>query len=693
MIKKKPLNRSGPFLLFTLSLLVLAVLFLSCSVEKPVAPKWETKLTVPLIDKTFTVWDILGDNDKIFVGQDSVVGLQISKELNRYSIGERLKIDGIQKGFEAEVGNFTVTAPDTAKVGISLAEIYPPAQNIPPGQKTVIPAFDFESPAKAAKPFESFQYVKLAQGVLDITVKNNLPIALGVPPNKPLVAKIWAESPTGEPLDVVTFESQIPAYGKVTESIDLAGHVIPSQIYVAAAGASPGTNGQQVTIDPNWGFTVSAYIHDLKVAEAVAKIPSQHVEHRDVFPIEDSVAIRSATVKRGRIRLSIRNDLPITAAIGYELPDFRRNGTPLHGVLNLPSRQLSEQTIVLDGYTLEPGEGARPGEQALHFNWSFDTQNTGDNMVHLYATDKVVAEIKTDEIVFSQIRGELGNVRIDLEPVTKHVSVPEHLDSLRFGQVTLEVDVQHTLGIPARADIRVQGKNREGKVTHFEIHPTLDAAQPGETKTQKFVLGPDTPGLIDFMNSLPEEIAVTGKIQIGQPGMIGDVSEDDWVQASVAFRAPLAVAIPEQTTTAKPDTLKMEDGDRQDVVENLHKLQLKAEIENHLPLGASVTFYFARDTVSLYTRPAVTIGPIAVSLAQLAADGRVAAATSNQIDIKLTDEQIAFFGTDPIITGVKVHIPGTHGQIAVLTANDYIHVRALGSVSFTVDPEKDQETN
>ncbi len=681
--------RRSYFLLWLVPTFALSFL-VACSIEKPVAPKWETKLAIPLIDKRFTVQDLLGDNTKIFIRQDGVVGFQIERELSRYEVGERLKIDGIQRQFEAEVGNFTVTAPDTGKVHISLAEIYPPARNIPAGQETEIPAFDFGVPPKALEPFETFQYVKLAAGTLEITVKNNLPIPLGILPDKPLTAKIHANSPDGEVLDVIDYAAQVPAYGSVTEEIDLAGHVIPSQLYVEVSGASPGTEGQKVAIDPNWGFVVEVYVHDLKVAEAVAKIPTQHVEHKDTFPIEDSVAVRSATVKRGRINLSIENGLPINASIFYELPDFQRNGTPLRGVLNLPARQLTNQSIVLNGYTLKPAQSAIPGQQVLHFNWAFDTENTGDNLVHLYATDKVVAEIQTDEIVFSQITGELGNVQIELEPVTKHVTIPEHLDSLRFGAVTLELDVQHTLGIPAEADIRVEGKNRAGKVTSFEIHPQLRAAQMGQTLEEHFVLGPETPGLIDFMNSLPEEISVTGKIQVGQPGIVGHVSENDWIQATVAFRAPLAVAIPEQTTKSKPDTLEIDGSEREDFVKNLHQLRLQAEIENHLPVGASVTFYFARDTASLYTKPSVQVGPISVSLAQLATTGRVAATSNDKIDIELSDEEIAFFGSDPIITGVKVYIPGTHGQIAVLTADDYIHVRALGSVAFTVDPEDDE---
>ncbi len=662
----------------------------ACSVEKPVAPKWETKLAIPLIDKTFTVQDLLGDNDKIFIDQDGVVGLQIEKELSRYEVGERLKIDGIDRRFEAELGNFTVTAPDTGKVSISLAEIYPPAQNIPAGQETEIPGFDFAVPPKAVEPFETFQYVKLASGTLEITIDNNLPIPLGVLPDKPLTAKIHANSPDGEVLEVIDYTAQVPPYGRVTESIDLTGHVIPTQLYVEVAGASPGTDGQKVAIDPSWGFTVKVYVYNLKVAEAVAKIPTQHVEHKDTFPIQDSVAVRSATVKRGRITISIQNDLPINATIAYELPDFQRDGTPLRGVLNLPARQFTSQTIVLDGYTLKPGDFALPGYQALHFNWAFDTENTGDNFVHLYATDKVAAEIRTEEIVFSQITGELGNVQIELEPVSKHVSIPEHLDSLRFGEVTLELYVQHTLGIPAKADIRVEGKNRAGEVTHFEIHPQLHAAQIGQVLEENFVLGPETPGLIEFMNSLPEEITVTGEIQVGQSGVVGHVSENDWIQSTVAFRAPLAVAIPEQTTKAKPDTLEIDGSEREDLVKNLHQLRLQAEIENHLPVGASVTLYFARDTTSLYTKPDVRVGPISVSLAQLTSTGRVAAASTDKINLDLTDQEIAFFGSDPIISGVEVHIPGTHGQIAVLTADDYIHVRALGSVSFTVDPEDDE---
>ncbi len=660
-----------------------------CSVEKPVAPKWDTTLAVPLIDKTFTVRELIEDEENLYVDGEGVVNFSVEKTLDRYYVGEKLKVKGIEKELSASVGSFEINAPDTVSITVTLGEIFPPSRDIPPGQTTVIPAFTFESEPKEADRFKTFQYVKLESGWLEVTVVNDLPITLGSPPEHPLTAKIWAESPTGEPLEVVEYSQSVPAYSQRSQVIDLSGHYLPNQFYIVVAGGSPGSEGQEVEVNPDWGFSLRIFFHDLRVEEAVAKVPEQEIQREDSFPIKDTLAIQEARIKRGSIRVQFWNSLPIGAVVSYELPDFQQFDQPLRGEFDLAPQAYSDEVIDLSGVMLRTAKGGKAGEQELRFHWNFRTESTGETMIHLSKEDSVRARITTDEIVFSEITGELGRVQVDFEPMARNFKVPKQIDSLNFQAVNLDLSLNHTLEFPARAHIVIEGMNDDGRVAQLVLEPQLDPAPAEGSRTDHFVINQDYPGLREFLGILPSSILVNGYVEIGAPGWVATVKATDWVEGAVAISAPVAVSIPEQTTRSKVDSLKSSAEDRKDALDFLRQVRLVAEVENRLPVGASVQLKFAREDSLVFDEPDVIVGPITLEAALASNQGQMAKPASSTIELSLDEAQLDFFRLDPIFTGIEVYLPGTNGQVAVLRAEDYLRVRAYLQVQVLVHQPED----
>jgi hypothetical protein len=670
-----------------LLLLIPLAFALSCSVEKPVAPKWETSIAVPLIDKTFTVRELVEDEEDLFFDQDSVLNFSVEKSLDTYYVGERLKISALEKIVSADMGNFRVDSPDTVSVHVTFGEIYPPSQSIPPGQSVVVPAFEFQTDVKAAAPFSAFQYVKLSGGWLELTVVNDLPVPLGSPPQAPLSAKIWGGSPSGEPLLVVEFPEAIPPGSRRNLEVDVSGLLIPGRLYIQITGGSEGSRGQAVPIDPQHGFAVSVYLRDLAVEEAVARIPEQEIRTHASFPIKDTLAVQEAVIKRGAVAVDFENALPLGVRLSYEMPNFQRDGKPLRGEFQLSPRTKRREWIDLAGVRITAQPGSRPGEQELDFDWLFSTLSTGSAMVSLRASDSLHARLKLEEIVLSEITGEVGGIRVGIDPIVRRIDVPDQVDSLEFERVTLELALEHTLEFPARAHIVIEGSRDDGRTAEIALDPTLNPAPPDGPRTDRFIIDQDYPGFKQWISMLPTSVLVRGSVEVGAPGWVGTVSEQDWLRGSVTISAPVAVRIPEQTTRGKVDSLKSKAEDREEVLDFVKGVRLVAEVENRLLFGGSVVLKFAHDSSLVYEQPEVTVGPIGIDPARKT-NGQIQPARRT-IEIALGEAQLNFFRSDPIYSGVEVYFPGTGDQPAELRASDYLRVRAYLETRVLVHERKD----
>ena len=115
---------------------------------------------------------------------------------------------------------------------------------------------------------------------------------------------------------------------------------------------------------------------------------------------------------------------------------------------------------------------------------------------------------------------------------------------------------------------------------------------------------------------------------------------------------------------------------------------MDASIGNHLPMGASVSFYFGRSKDSVFSAPELIIGPVTALAGELeAATGLVKSSRLSTNKISLSDEQLGVFETTPLFAGVLVEFPGTNGQIVRVMRSDFMEIKAVISVNFTVDPD------
>jgi hypothetical protein len=192
-----------------------------------------------------------------------------------------------------------------------------------------------------------------------------------------------------------------------------------------------------------------------------------------------------------------------------------------------------------------------------------------------------------------------------------------------------------------------------------------------------------------FLNALPRTITVRGRVIAGEPGHIASINENSKVSGTMRFEAPLAFTLPAQRAESKLDSLKIDESTRERLENNLHSGKVLARINNHLPAGASLSLHFALADSMVFKAPEVVIGPFHITEPLVdPASGRVVQVRQSEIEVALNEAQLKIFEKSPVYSGVALEFPGTNGNLVRVVASDFIEIRAVAAIMFTVDPEK-----
>ena len=141
---------------------------LSCSFEKPSAPSWETEITIPLVSKVYTMAEMAEDESTINLDSNGMLSFEIEEELKNHYVGDQLELDDLQDVMNFEMGAFDIESPGSEFSNVTLAEIYPQAENLD-GQNAVVPPINFNT-TKTLDPYEEFSFVDIDTGSIFVKI-------------------------------------------------------------------------------------------------------------------------------------------------------------------------------------------------------------------------------------------------------------------------------------------------------------------------------------------------------------------------------------------------------------------------------------------------------------------------------------------------------------------------------------------
>ena len=465
--------------------IIIIFLFVGCALDSPnqeKLPQWTTIIELPMIKTTVDLNEFLEDSlittYPLGDGGDSIFVFNKTIQLDTVTIGDKLKIDPIEKDVVQYASEIEIDSSQTifsigydsiglddisdlidAEIGLinlhnigsqntepilfsdampsSLVNIIETTINAAGGSAEVIVDTVALIPQQKTISFDSFTSVTIDSGFIDVKINNNLFIPLGAP------IYVDIKNSIGTELFQLIWNSEIAAGDSSTISHNVSGMTLPGSMLVEVSGTSNGSQGEQVTVtttDLSSTFTINVLARDFNVSSATAVVPSQTIEDSSFIAIDPSETIvENAIMSQGSLDISVTNNLLLTGDILLNIPSlyYESIDSTLKLSFLLESGSFSLPTVDLNGWSLVMDFD----NQILDYNYIINTNDTEPNSISISQTDNVELDLNISEIFFSSVTGQiesqtveqLGDINIESESRIQSASIMN-------GQLNLNVD-------------------------------------------------------------------------------------------------------------------------------------------------------------------------------------------------------------------------------------------------------------
>ena len=481
-----------------ITLIFLAIFFTSCALEKPDTdklPVWSTTLEAPIIQTTIDLNKFLEDSlistFPVGEGEDSIFVFNKTIELDSVEVGDKLKIDPIEKSFvqfasavtiDSSTTSFTIkydsvglddiTALIDAEIGlieldnigaeetdpISFADVMPTtlvmaietAITAAGGTAEVLVDTVALIPQQKSVNFDSFTSAALSSGYIDVKIINNLFIPLGAP------IYIDIKNNIGTQIFQLIWDTEIVAGDSATASQDVSGMSLPGSMLVEVSGTSNGSQGQQVavtTADMSSTFTVGLTAREFQVTQASAVVSAQSIADSSSITLDPSeTLVEEAVISKGNFEITITNSLPLTGMVRLTIPSlyFGSTDSTFKQNFNLPTDTLTISPVDMTGWTMTMDLA----DQFLNYHYLITTADTDTNIVTISQTDNVELDLGITDIYFSSLTGKIesqtiiegGDVNIESESQIQSATISEgQMDLVISNNIGGVADVQLTV--------------------------------------------------------------------------------------------------------------------------------------------------------------------------------------------------------------------------------------------------------
>ena len=481
-----------------ITLIFLAIFFTSCALEKPDTdklPVWSTTLEAPIIQTTIDLNKFLEDSlistFPVGEGEDSIFVFNKTIELDSVEVGDKLKIDPIEKSFvqfasavtiDSSTTSFTIeydsvglddiTALIDAEIGlieldnigseetdpISFSDVMPTtlvtaietAITAAGGTAEVLVDTVALIPQQKSVNFDSFTSAALSSGYIDVKIINNLFIPLGAP------IYIDIKNNIGTQIFQLIWDTEIVAGDSATASQDVSGMSLPGSMLVEVSGTSNGSQGQQVavtTADMSSTFTVGLTAREFQVTQASAVVSAQSIADSSSITLDPSeTLVEEAVISKGNFEITITNSLPLTGMVRLTIPSlyFGSTDSTFKQNFNLPTDTLTISPVDMTGWTMTMDLA----DQFLNYHYLITTADTDTNIVTISQTDNVELDLGITDIYFSSLTGKIesqtiiegGDVNIESESQIQSATISEgQMDLVISNNIGGVADVQLTV--------------------------------------------------------------------------------------------------------------------------------------------------------------------------------------------------------------------------------------------------------
>lgn len=677
----------------------------------PVAPTTDVQLSIPLFDRTRTVFDF-STKDTNALKRSSDGGYFFETTESSPPVGiDTLKVTPRSSAQQVSLGKFGVDALPMQTFSFQAG--FPDA-TVPNG--VPFPASSFRVDSLSLNISSQFDYVAIDTGSLTLTLTNNLPLNITI--QNPILLRNNITSPPSQ-VDtsvVGSFDFGTVDSGRtksVTSSLSrkfLRGFVKTDSIRInTAARTGP------FTISSGDGVSFSVSSTPILADSASAIIPSQSITSTNdsIIVIDDSVSIQNATFRSGAITCALINNLGITVGVFLKFDNFVNTSTNSVFLIqqNIPPRDSFIVPINMANMIIDTTNATPPIGTNVRFSVGISTINSGNQKSVVTKNDFVRAELRAAQpLVVRSITGRIKPTTVLINsgmsgPLKGEILAKFKADSVAFDSVKLALNLGLTGGFPTDYNLRVVAMKFSTGQTDSLFVPPASTAQPsargtiypGINQSTQIVLDNST-GLSDFLAklvpNLPDSFIVRGDVTINPPAIfptvqgLQKINDTSKVYTSLNTYFPLKIGLANAFLVDSVDLDNKQTFDK-GFVTSVKKGTMYLQFTNGLPV--QLTFHGALLGKLTPTSPRDTLlripttGPQIIQAATVNADGTVKDPTISTVTISLVGNDIDMFNFSDAMW-MRFDVVTTPGPKTVkIRQQDFIKIRASANMVYQVN--------
>ena len=660
------LFKFGTKLLLTAVVVVVALSLLQCTVKKPESPTWDTQLTLPLLNRTYPMSEIVDkmDQDGITIDSNSNVVFSINRDIDTVRLdADAMTTADLSYSLIQSLGQIDIPAPSIAPIVLDITQVAGLATFVP----GAIPATSF-SITNSIPAISTWTSAGVSSGEAYVIVANNLGFAITAD-----AVELW-DIGYNRSIGSQAFPNPIPDGGVDSVLYDLSGTTISNQIQARITASTAGglvlsTSGKTIS-------TALRFTRDLTVGAATAEIPAVNLDFSDVLPLSESDAIYRATLSSGALQMSIANQTNVTTDFDITFPDLRQNGIPL--TLQRSVGPISSGSVNLDlsGYVLAPVDSTLP--QEIQVLVAASVPASAPQQVTFDQSQEFIVSAGLSNLAFDTVTGVFASVGTTLAPSEHAIDVPDGFDSAQLVTAVLTLEIENGVQMAGQLDLTLLGSN--GKT--LNIVGTVDPATPSASVITQIV---DTT-VADFLSPMPSLITISGSTTFGDGVSEGSIRNGDFVHASVKIETPLELILPRTVIAPDIESEHINQDDFDPVTDHVIEARLVYNVINRLPIGATVNIYLSSDSATVVSNPEVSFIDEIFVVAAPTVGGIASDTISTGYQTVVVDSlDVNILKNDTLYIATEIILEDTNGQPIKLTASDYLTLIGRLEVDYHFD--------
>jgi len=429
--------RNPKRLFFVFLLFIVSFVFQSCNIKQPTAPSWDVTFNLPIANKSYTLSDIIQKKSSLIRNYTSGINKDILyysnvKAINDINIKNQLKVDGTSQSVLNTLGLISIK-DDAVSTLLGYSWLNPSFQAGNPA--TVPNAANLQINNTDFSLANQFTSITINSGSLDISINNNFPYPVNLTINSLLIinkndGRIVYQSTPNITIPYLTTMAlatyQFPANTFVENNLQFIGNV------------SISGNNTVITL-PSYSIKLTAKFSNLKLTQAVAKIPEQDVLLNGNFTFDDSAVqptkISKLVIDKGTLNGSVTNNSNIDAQAVITLNNFYTPGNSiLTKTLLIPHNQTVSvfTNLSLQGYSISNSVPTN----IISYSVSVKTIETA-NPTSVLSTDSFSGLFNIGTIYLQQITGQLKPTSVNPTLTSVAFDVKDLQNKVQFQQINL----------------------------------------------------------------------------------------------------------------------------------------------------------------------------------------------------------------------------------------------------------------